>query len=117
MRVQPLLPKRPLTATRISISGARSWAASAARRPAPPEARIRVSVFRVRTGAPPGGAAARGLGRAMAAALAEGGADVAVLGRRKDLVEETAKEIGKRGRRTLAAGGGASRVGDGGVAR
>ena len=60
--------------------------------------------------------AGSGLGRAMALALAEAGADVAVLGRRKDLVEETAKEIGKRGRRTLAAGADVSKSAEVGFA-
>ncbi|MBI3026259.1 MAG: SDR family NAD(P)-dependent oxidoreductase, partial [Candidatus Tectomicrobia bacterium] len=48
--------------------------------------------------------AGSGLGQAMALALAEAGADVALLGRRKALVEEAAKQIGKRGRKALAAG-------------
>ncbi|MEK6709513.1 MAG: SDR family oxidoreductase [Nitrospinota bacterium] len=48
--------------------------------------------------------AGSGLGRAMALALAEAGAGVAVVGRRKALVEETAREIAKRGRKAFAAG-------------
>jgi len=46
--------------------------------------------------------ASRGLGRAMALALAEAGADVVVTARSKDALEETAGEIKRRGRRTLA---------------
>lgn len=54
--------------------------------------------------------AGSGLGQAMALALAEAGADVALLGRRKVLVEETAREIGKRGRKALAAGADVSKA-------
>ena len=46
--------------------------------------------------------ASRGLGRAMALALAEAGADVAVAARSKGDLDETARQIEKRGRRALA---------------
>ncbi|MEE9276435.1 MAG: glucose 1-dehydrogenase [bacterium] len=46
--------------------------------------------------------AGSGLGRAMALALGEAGADVAAVGRRKEAVEETAAEIAALGRRSLA---------------
>ena len=48
--------------------------------------------------------AGTGLGAAMALGLAEAGADVAVLGRRVNLVEETARRIEDLGRRALAVG-------------
>ena len=44
----------------------------------------------------------RGLGRAMALALAERGADIIVASRKLDSCEETAEEIRKAGRRALA---------------
>jgi NAD(P)-dependent dehydrogenase (short-subunit alcohol dehydrogenase family) len=43
-----------------------------------------------------------GIGRALALALADQGADVAVSGRRKDRLEEVAREIESRGRRAIA---------------
>ena len=46
--------------------------------------------------------AGTGLGAAMALGLAEAGADVAVLGRRENLVEDTARRIESLGRRALA---------------
>ena len=46
--------------------------------------------------------ASRGLGRAMAVALAEGGADVALLARSRDDLEETAAAVRARGCRALA---------------
>src|SRR5207245_5049341 len=46
--------------------------------------------------------ASRGLGRAMALALAEAGADVAVAARSTPELEETARQIEKLGRRALA---------------
>ena len=46
--------------------------------------------------------AGSGLGRAMALALGEAGADVAAVGRRKEAVEETAAEIAALGRKSLA---------------
>jgi len=42
-----------------------------------------------------------GIGRALAYGLADAGADVVATGRRQELVEEVAKEIEARGRRTL----------------
>jgi NAD(P)-dependent dehydrogenase (short-subunit alcohol dehydrogenase family) len=45
--------------------------------------------------------AGRGIGKAMAVALAEAGADVVVLARTKDQIEQTAEEIRKLGRRAL----------------
>jgi len=45
--------------------------------------------------------AGRGLGKAMAIALGEAGADVAVMARSKDQLEQTAEEIRKLGRRAL----------------
>src|SRR5207247_587714 len=42
-----------------------------------------------------------GIGRALAYGLADAGADVVATGRRKELVDEVAKEIEARGRRTL----------------
>jgi NAD(P)-dependent dehydrogenase (short-subunit alcohol dehydrogenase family) len=42
-----------------------------------------------------------GIGRALAYGLADAGADVVATGRRKELVDEVAKEIETRGRRTL----------------
>lgn len=45
--------------------------------------------------------AGRGLGRSMAISLAEAGADVAVMARSMDQLEETADEIEKLGRRAL----------------
>ena len=48
--------------------------------------------------------AGTGLGAAMALGLAEAGADVAALGRRENLVEETARRIEDLGRRALAVG-------------
>ena len=48
--------------------------------------------------------AGTGLGAAMALGLAQAGADVAVLGRRTNLVEETARRIEALGRRALAIG-------------
>ena len=45
--------------------------------------------------------AGSGLGRAMAIALAESGADVGVISRRETLLNETAKEITKIGRRSI----------------
>jgi 7-alpha-hydroxysteroid dehydrogenase len=47
----------------------------------------------------------RGIGRGIALALAECGADVAVLARRRADVEAVAREIGERGRRGLALAG------------
>ncbi len=46
--------------------------------------------------------ASRGLGRAIAVALAEAGADVAVTARSEDALEATAAEVRERGRRALA---------------
>ena len=46
--------------------------------------------------------ASRGLGRAMALALAEAGADVAVAARTPAEIEETAHQVEKLGRRALA---------------
>ncbi|MHC4713557.1 MAG: glucose 1-dehydrogenase, partial [Planctomycetota bacterium] len=46
--------------------------------------------------------ASRGLGRAMAVALAEAGADVAVTARSKDALEETARLVKKARRKALA---------------
>lgn len=43
----------------------------------------------------------RGLGKAMAIALGEAGADVVVTSRTQQEIEETAREIEKRGRKTL----------------
>ena len=48
--------------------------------------------------------AGTGLGAAMALGLAEAGADVAALGRRENLVAETARRIEELGRRALAIG-------------
>lgn len=45
--------------------------------------------------------ASRGIGRAIAVALAESGADVALAARTVDALEETAKQIGVAGRRAL----------------
>jgi NAD(P)-dependent dehydrogenase (short-subunit alcohol dehydrogenase family) len=45
--------------------------------------------------------AGRGLGKAMAIALGEAGADVAVMARSKDQLEQTAEEIRKLGRKSL----------------
>jgi 7-alpha-hydroxysteroid dehydrogenase len=45
--------------------------------------------------------ASRGLGRAMALALAEAGADVALAARSRGRLEETAHQIEKLGRRAL----------------
>ena len=45
--------------------------------------------------------AGRGLGKAMAVALAEAGADVVVMARSKDQIEQTAEEIRRLGRRAL----------------
>ena len=42
-----------------------------------------------------------GIGRAIALGLADAGADVVATGRRRDLVEQTAKEIRARGRQSL----------------
>jgi NAD(P)-dependent dehydrogenase (short-subunit alcohol dehydrogenase family) len=42
-----------------------------------------------------------GIGRALAYGLADAGADVVATGRRKELVDEVAKEVEGRGRRTL----------------
>ena len=42
-----------------------------------------------------------GIGRALAYGLADAGADVVATGRRRELVDEVAKEIEKRGRRSL----------------
>ena len=42
-----------------------------------------------------------GIGRALAYGLADAGADVVATGRRQELVDEVAKEIEARGRRTL----------------
>src|SRR5688572_23456704 len=44
MRVQPHLPSSPFTATVMESSGAALCACSAAKSPAPPEPRIRMSV-------------------------------------------------------------------------
>src|SRR3989442_24287 len=44
-----------------------------------------------------------GIGRALAHGLADAGADVVATGRRQELVDEVAKEIEARGRRTLRA--------------
>src|ERR1700719_3577771 len=44
MRVQPHLPSNPLVATTMASFGSARWACSAAKRPAPPEPRIRISV-------------------------------------------------------------------------
>ena len=46
--------------------------------------------------------AGRGMGRAVALTLAEAGADVAVVARTKEQINETAEEIGKLGRKALA---------------
>jgi NAD(P)-dependent dehydrogenase (short-subunit alcohol dehydrogenase family) len=46
--------------------------------------------------------AGRGMGRAMALALAEGGADVAVVARTREQITEAAEEIRKLGRKALA---------------
>ena len=46
--------------------------------------------------------ASRGIGKAVALALAEAGADVTVLARTKDKIEQTAEEINKMGRKALA---------------
>ena len=46
--------------------------------------------------------ASRGLGRAMALALAEAGADVALVARSADGLKETADAVSARGRRALA---------------
>src|SRR5882724_1610978 len=46
MRVQPDLPNSPLTATVMASPGACLWACSAAKSPAPPAPRIRMSVER-----------------------------------------------------------------------
>jgi NAD(P)-dependent dehydrogenase (short-subunit alcohol dehydrogenase family) len=46
---------------------------------------------------------ARGLGKTMATALAEAGADVALVGRTREACEETAKEIGAATGRTIRA--------------
>ena len=43
-----------------------------------------------------------GIGRGIALGLAEAGADVAVAGRREQLLKDVGKEIEDRGRRTLA---------------
>src|SRR5690606_3279130 len=51
MRVQPHLPSRPFTATAMRSSGSALCAWSAAKRPAPPDPRIRMSVSSVRTSA------------------------------------------------------------------
>ncbi|GIX47796.1 MAG: sorbitol dehydrogenase [Candidatus Tectimicrobiota bacterium] len=48
--------------------------------------------------------AARGIGRAIAVALAQEGADVAVADVRTDLLEETAARVQEHGRRSLALG-------------
>src|SRR5436190_16049650 len=45
MRVQPHLPSSPFTAIVTSSSGAARFACHAAKRPAPPEPRMRMSVF------------------------------------------------------------------------
>src|SRR5260221_13748975 len=50
MRVQPHLPSRPFTATVIERSGDALCACSAAKSPAPPAPRIRMSVSRVLMG-------------------------------------------------------------------
>jgi NAD(P)-dependent dehydrogenase (short-subunit alcohol dehydrogenase family) len=47
--------------------------------------------------------ASRGLGRAIAAALADAGADVALAGRSKPDLEETARLVARAGRRALVA--------------
>lgn len=44
-----------------------------------------------------------GIGRAIALGLADAGADVVATGRRRELVEKAAAEIGARGRRSLTA--------------
>ena len=44
-----------------------------------------------------------GIGRAIALGLADAGADVVATGRRRELVEQAAAEIGARGRRSLTA--------------
>src|SRR5688572_25006439 len=49
MRVQPHLPRSPLTATVIDACGAALCACSAANSPAPPEPRIRMSLRSSRT--------------------------------------------------------------------
>ncbi|KKK64557.1 hypothetical protein LCGC14_2983000, partial [marine sediment metagenome] len=46
--------------------------------------------------------ASRGIGKAVALALAEAGADVTVIARTKDQVEQTAEDISKMGRKALA---------------
>ena len=46
--------------------------------------------------------ASRGIGKAIALALADAGADVVVAARNKKLIEETASEIRNKGRRALA---------------
>jgi len=42
-----------------------------------------------------------GIGRALALGLADAGADVVVSGRREELIDEVAREIEARGRRTV----------------
>src|SRR3954466_3002237 len=49
MRVQPHLPRSPFTATVIAAWGAALCACSAAKRPAPPEPRIRRTIRSERT--------------------------------------------------------------------
>ncbi len=56
--------------------------------------------------------AGSGLGRAMAVALAEAGADVALAGRRADALAETEKLIAGAGRKALAAPADVSKAGD-----
>ena len=56
--------------------------------------------------------AGTGLGAAMALGLAEAGADVAALGRRKELVDETARRIEAQGRRALAIGADVTKADD-----
>ena len=46
--------------------------------------------------------ASRGLGRAIAIALAEAGSDVAAVARSQSAIEETASEVRGRGRRALS---------------
>ena len=53
--------------------------------------------------------ASRGIGRAIALAFADAGADVAVVSRSQEALEETAREIDARGRQTVAL---AADVGD-----
>src|SRR5690606_23430448 len=61
MRVQPHLPSRPLTATVIESDGSAWCACKAAKSPAPPEPRIRMSVSRRSMAFAPEAAAVMGM--------------------------------------------------------